>query len=164
MIKKERIINSWGGLVERGAGNGPRIYEETEKNLQSLSMPDVTWRREKVNTRRWMRVERDFLIVNHARLREYIIFLNVRDFGMNLDCAWFVTCQPGILKRSLSRAAAGHPDALSQNLDLFNKLDLEAWIGSVHHAFLEPIKTLKGELDQDISTLNTQSKGYLSIW
>lgn len=162
-IKKERIINSWLTLVDHGAGNTHRIYEATENNLEHAQLPDVVWKHDVVSTGMFGK-GRDFLVINHRALREYAMFINVRDYGQHLDCAWFVTCQPGLLKRALSRAAAGHPDALSANLDLFNKLDLEAWITAVHHAFIEPIRELKGELQQDIAGMNTQSKGYLSVW
>ena len=92
------------------------------------------------------------------------MFLSARDYGQHLDCAWFLTCQPSLFKKAISRYAAGNANALSMNLDVFAQQDLSAWTSVVHHAFLRAIKELMEELKQDITGMNTTSKGYLSVW
>ena len=162
-LSKDRIFDSWSSLVENGAGNQERIYSTTEGTLNNLNLPGVTWKRDQVSTALFG-TSRDFLIVELRTLSEYKMFLCARDFGTNLDCAWYLTCKPGMFKKAISRYAAGNANALSMNLDVFNQQDLSAWVGSVHHAFLRSAKELMEELQQDITGMNTRSKGYLSVW
>ena len=48
-------------------------------------------------------------------------------------------------------------------LDLFDEQDLRAYVGVVHHAFLDAIVDLMVELGQDASKLERSSKGFLGI-
>jgi hypothetical protein len=92
------------------------------------------------------------------------MFLCARDYGQHLDCAWYLTCKPGLFKKAVSKYAAGNVTALSMNLNVFAQQDLSAWGHIVHQSFLQAIKELMEGLKQDISRMNTQSKGYLSAW
>jgi uracil DNA glycosylase len=49
-------------------------------------------------------------------------------------------------------------------IDVFDQQDLSAWVSVVHHAFVKSIKEIMEELKQDITGMNTRSKGYLSVW
>ena len=97
-------------------------------------------------------------------LPDYKMFLCVRDFGQHLDCARFMTCRASMFKKMVSKYAAGSPNALSMNLNVFSQQELTAWQHIVHQAFVNAIKDLMADLDQDVSKMNTQSKGYLSVW
>src|SRR5687768_14745624 len=155
-IRKDRVLDNWQKIVDNGSGNRDSIYTKTETYLTQASLPNVTWRRDAVNTGLF-KTTREFIVVNHGELREYVMFLCARDYGQHLDCAWYVTCRPGLFKRAVSKAAVGHQNALSLNLDVFNQQDLEAWVSCVHHAFLRSIQELMEELKQDITGMNTRS-------
>jgi len=79
----------------------------------------------------------------------------------HLDCAKFMTCRPSMLKKMLTK---GNPNMPSMNLSVFSQQELMAWGYVVHQAFVTAIRELMADLDQDISRMNTQSKGYLSVW
>jgi hypothetical protein len=162
-IRKDKIMDKWLTIVDNGAGSRERIYTATETYLGQAQLPGVGWKRDNVSTGMFG-ANREFLCVSNQGLREYGMFLCARDYGQHLDCAWFLTCQPGLFKKAISRYAAGNANALSMNLDVFAQQDLSAWISVVHHAFLRSIKELMEELQQDISGMNTTSKGYLSVW
>jgi hypothetical protein len=107
---------------------------------------------------------REFLIISHKALSEYKMCLCARDFGQHLDCAWYLTCKPGLFKKAFSKYATGDANVMSMNLDVFDQQDLNAWVSCVHHAFLRSTKELMEELQQDITGMMTRSKGYLSVW
>jgi hypothetical protein len=104
---------------------------------------------------------REFLVVNHRSLHEFVMYLNVRDFGNHLDCAWFLTVQPGFLARTASKFSR---DGDALGLSVFDEQDLSAWIFVTHRAFMKTVKELMEELELDLTGMNTQSKGYLSVW
>jgi hypothetical protein len=47
---------------------------------------------------------------------------------------------------------------------VFAQQDLSAWTSIVHNAFLRSGKEIMEELKQDITGMQTRSKGYLSVW
>ena len=152
-IKKERIVNNWSSLVENGGGKTTQLYQAMEAGLARANLPDVQWRHDQVNSGLFTK-GRDFLIISNSGLSDYRMFLSIRDYGQHLDCSWYLTCQPGIMKRMAAQRA----------LSVFSEQDLSAWVGAVHRTFLNEIRELMRELDQDVTGLNTQGKGYLAVW
>jgi hypothetical protein len=63
-----------------------------------------------------------------------------------------------------SKKMTGDPLALSQSLDVFAQQDLAAWKHVIHRTLLRIVKGLMGELKMDVSAMNAQSKGFLSVW
>ena len=98
-LSKDRVLDQWSSLVHNGAGNTERIYKMTEEFLDDSNLPGVIWKRDKVSTGMFG-ASRDFLVVDHRALTEYKMFLCARDYGRHLDCAWYLTCKPGLLKKS----------------------------------------------------------------
>lgn len=162
-IKASGVLDSYLTMVEGGSGNGERIYTAFEESLKLVNAPQVTWSRGEVNTGMFT-TGRPFFIVKHSALAEYTMYLYARDLGQHLDCGWFLTVEPGKLKKALSKYMAGNPNALSQSLSVFAQQDLSAWKFIVHRSFVKCLKELMEELNQDVSAMNTQSKGYLSVW
>jgi hypothetical protein len=159
-LRKDRIIDKWLTIIENGAGNQERVFLQTENLLQMANLPNVSWQRQEITMGMFTK-PREFLVVNHKSLHEYTMFLNVRDFGQHLDCAWFLTVQPGFLARTASKFSR---DGDAIGLSVFDEQDLSAWIHVTHRAFLRTVKELMEELELDFTGMNTQSKGYLSVW
>jgi hypothetical protein len=107
---------------------------------------------------------REFLIVKHAGLREFGIYIFARDVGTHLDCGWFLTVAPGSFKRMFSKKMTGDPNALSQNIGVFSQQDLSAWKHILHRMMVKHIREIMREVKMDDAGMNTQSKGYLSVW
>ena len=162
-LSRDKILDNWSSLVHNGAGNQERVYSMTEQALTDSKIPNISWKRDQVSTALFGGT-RDFLIIDNRTLSEYKMFLCARDFGSHLDCAWYLTCKPGLFKKTISKYTAGNPNALSMNLDVFSQQDLNAWASCVHQAFLRSTKELMEELKQDITGMNTRSKGYLAVW
>jgi hypothetical protein len=160
-LRKDRIIDNWLAIVDNGIGQQERVYQRTESLLEEAKLPDVTWKREPISSGMFGR-SRIFLIVNHRSLKEYVMYLSARDYGQHLDCAWFLTVQPGFFQRTASKFASGQKGGFG--LDVFDQQDLSAWISVRHHAFIRAVKELMEELQLDPMSMNTQSKGCLSVW
>jgi hypothetical protein len=105
-----------------------------------------------------------FLVVNHGSIRDYHLYIGARDFGTNLDVSWYLTIQPGGLKRMMSKYMTGNPQALSMQVDFFSQQDLNACVGFAHYCVTATVKQLLKELEQDPTGLNTKSKGFLELW
>ena len=84
------------------------------------------------------------------------MYIFARDVGKHLDCGWFLTVEPGIFKKVFSQQMS--------DLDVFAQQDLSAWKFIVHRTFLHHVKELMAKLEQDVTGMNTQSKGFLSVW
>jgi hypothetical protein len=75
-----------------------------------------------------------------------------------------MTVEPGVFKRTFSKKISGDPLALSQNLDIFAQEDLQTWKYVIHRTFIKHAREIMEELKQDTTNMNTQSKGFLSLW
>jgi hypothetical protein len=163
-LSREKVIDQWFALVERGAGKDQWVMDKTEQAIKEVAAPGVSCRREVVSSGLFGE-KRDFLMVTHQKLREYALFIGARDYGRDLDVSWFLTVNPGFLKRAISkRLAMGDPNALSMNIDVFAQQDLSAYKQVAHHSLQDTLKTLMEELKQDYSTIDRKSKGFLSVW
>ena len=68
------------------------------------------------------------------------------------------------MKKAFSKYMTGNPTALSQSLGVFAQQDLSAWTSIIHRMFKRIVQDLMQENAQDISGMNTTSKGCLSVW
>jgi hypothetical protein len=69
-----------------------------------------------------------------------------------------------MFKKAFSKYMTGNATMLSQRLDVFSQEDLSAWTHIIHRTLLRIVKDLMQQLKQDTTGMNTQSKGYLSVW
>jgi hypothetical protein len=162
-LKNESVTSSWNSLVINGAGKDKWVMDTVEGMIKNAHMPGVTTGQEEVSSGLFG-ARRKFLVVSHANLRDYKLYIGARDFGANLDVSWYLTINPGALKRTISKYATGNPQALSMQVDFFSQQDLSAYTGYAHHCVTETVQQLMKELEQDPTGLNTKSKGFLELW
>jgi hypothetical protein len=163
-LRTEHVIDVWHGVVKNAAGKDQYVLEKTEQAIKNASAPNVVCQREQVTTGLFGE-KRDFLMVTNKVLREYAMFIGARNYGKDLDCIWFMTVNPGFLKRALSKhLAAGNPTALSMSLNMFAQQDLAAYKQLAHQCLQEVIQELMESLHLDYSIVDRRSKGFLSVW
>jgi len=162
-LKREAILEQWAEVIERGAGHAKEVMQKTERLIIDANMPNVRTRIDTVSTGIFSQ-KRDFLLVSNDNLREYILFITARDYGTMLDTAWYVTLNPRGLKRTLSKAMTGNPNAFSQQVDMFMQQDIHAFVTVATGLFKRALDELMEELKLDPSILNKKSRGYLDIW
>lgn len=167
-LQDEKIIDRWSMIVEGGQGRGEQVYADTENFVRQSKSPGTELERVKVRPS-WLKGllgnERNYLMATNEALKDYRMFIGARDYGDHLDVSWYLTCEPGFFKKSLSKVLTeGATDkALSLNLDLFQQQDLNAYATVVHHCLLQALEKMMGELSQDISKIDRKSKGFLGI-
>jgi hypothetical protein len=167
-LKDEKIIDRWSMIVENGQGNAEQIYKDTENFIKESKAPGIAIERVKVRPS-WLKGlfgnERNYMMVTNEGLGDYRMFIGARDYGDNLDVQWYLTCEPGFFKKTLSDVLTkGASDkALSFSLDLFQQQDLTAYSTVIHHCLLKSLEKLMAGMGQDTSKIDRKSKGFLGI-
>ena len=162
-LKHEAVVDRWNALVISGAGKSKWAVQRIESMIKEANMPGVFLQQRDVSSGLFG-AKRNFLVVGHNNLRDYHMYIGARDFGTNLDVSWYLTIEPGPLKRAVSKYTMGNPQALSMQIDFFSQQDLSAFISGAHYCVKETVRELMEELKQDPTHMDTKSKGFLSVW
>jgi|SRR5215469_16520503 len=168
-LKDEKLLDSWGVVMEGGAGREESTIGIVTQRLSDSQLPGVEWKKVEVQPgmiKGWFGKRRDYLMVTCQALKDYRMYVGARDYGKHLDISWFLTVEPGFFKSAFSAMLAhGNINALSFNLDIFDNQDLRAYVTSVHRCCVRrAVEQVAEDLHQDASKFNWQSKGFLQVW
>jgi hypothetical protein len=118
-------------------------------------------------TRGLLGERRDFLVATHQRnshLEPYQIYLNARDYGLNLVLDWHLTFRPptwkAVVSLLLARIDLQNP---LLDLDVFDQEDLRAYATNAHYCLLKAVENLMLSMEQDPSRIERRSRGILGI-
>ena len=168
-LDDQKIKNRWGQIIEGGSGKSDVILKLTQEFLKEGQAPGVTWDFIDVKTG-WFSSRRQYLGVSNEMLKDWRMYIAARDYGSYLDVQWYLTVEPGFLKRTLSKAvskaASGQSDdqVLSYVLNIFEQQELNAYTSTVHHCLKKAVEKVATDAGQDPSKYNWNSKGFLDIW
>ncbi|RLG57283.1 MAG: hypothetical protein DRN95_05720, partial [Candidatus Hydrothermarchaeota archaeon] len=87
-------------------------------------------------------------------------YINVRDYGNNLDVSWYLTYKLGFLQSLLYSMTQSK---FEPALNLFEEQDLRSYVTLVHHSILKALEKLMLSLNQDFSKVDRRSKGFLGV-
>ena len=125
------------------------LHLSLERRLRSIGDPDISWRMETAETgflRALAGKRRDVLLIEHSRLREYVVLISSRGHGRVLHVAWMVLVTPrltGDLRRLVRfEAEPGARFEIGAELDVFDVMDLKAFIGITRLALRQAIREL----------------------
>lgn len=165
-LKDESILNEWATVVDHAAGNAQAVMDDIQNRLQEAKIPGgCSWTVEEVKSKGFFaKVRRDFIIVSLDEFKDYHMYIGIRDYGVHLDCARFLTVEPGFMKKWASEKLTGYADALSAPKNILIHQDLRAWSTVVHHAVLDSVQALMTKLGKDPNLIQRGSKGFLEIW
>jgi hypothetical protein len=165
-LKEESILNQWTQMIDHAAGKGDAVIEAIRTALQNAQIPGgCSWSVEEVKSSGFFsKTRREFLIVNHESFADYHLYICVRDYGVHLHCSWFLTVEPGFLKKWASEKLTGFGDMLSAPRNIMVHQDMQAWVTVVHQAVLTAVQDLMANMGQNTSYLHRGSKGFLEIW
>jgi len=186
VVGGEKIVERWSVLVDDGKGKASEVLGETLRFIEEYGLPDV--KVEKVDliarhpletslaARLWKGSKaREFLMVTNENewLKDFKMYIGAKDYGNSLGVSWYLTCEPGFMKRLFSTVLFHGktkeirrvtPDkALSFALDIFSQQDLIAYVTCVHHSLLKAVEKIMRELGQDPSKIDRKSKGFLGV-
>jgi len=167
-LRDGRIIDRWSVIIENGQGNTEKVFRDTEKSIQDSYVQGIRIERVKIRPsflKGLLGIKRDYLMVMYGSHRDYRIFIGANDFGIGLAVNWFLTCEPGFIKRALSGILTkGVSDrALSFSIDPFKLQNLYSFASMVFHSLLKAVDKLMIDLNQDPSTIERRTRGFLGI-
>ncbi|MCC7571656.1 hypothetical protein KO465_10135 [Candidatus Micrarchaeota archaeon] len=170
ILRKEQVIDNWSILIENAQGNAKMVFKETENFIKKSKAPSVEMKMRTMSPGTFkglMGIERDFLEITdreNTRMAPYQIYVNARDYGINLDVSWYLTFRPTWLHSLLSMIpfVSMTPRAVS-DLDVFDQQDLTVFATNAHHCLLKTVEKLMVSLNQDPSKIDRKSKGFLGI-
>ncbi len=167
--RKADILEDWSILIKKAQGQKGKVISGTKELIKGSKAPSIEMKEDKVGPSlaiASLGETRDFLIVTNrvnAKLSSFKTFVNAKDYGENLFVSWYLTYRPDFLK-SLLMLLPGAKKVMSlDDLNLFNKQDLIAYVTNVHHCLLEAVEKLIVGMDQDPSNIDRKSRGFLGI-
>lgn len=169
-LKDEKLLDSWGVVIDNAAGNQDQLLARITANLQHGELPGVGWKMVEASPSMFKQLlgkKRQYLMVTSQALTDYRMYVGARDYGRHLDVSWFLTVEPGFFKKAFSgmMTQGANPMALSFMLDLFDQQDLRAYVTAVHRCCVrQAVESLIDELGQDRTRFDWKSKGFLAVW
>jgi len=167
--RKADILDDWSILVKKAHGQRDKVISSTKELISDSKAPSIEMKEDKVGPSLAITSfgeTRDFLVLtnrNNAKLSNFKIFVNDKDYGENLFVSWYLTYRPDFL-RALLMLLPGSKKVMSiEDLNLFNKQDLIAYATNVHHSLIEAVENLMSDLNQDTSKIERKSRGFLGI-
>lgn len=165
-ISEEKVLDSWGLLIENGKGKAIEFYRSFLDFLKESNVPEVEVQIAKI-VPSWLKglfgKEREYLMVTSERLKDYKILISARDYGNYLDIQWYLTCDPGFFKKVFTAYAHLATLGALLSFDLFDQQDLISYASAVHHSVLKSVEKLMLNLNQDPSKINRKSRGFLGV-
>jgi hypothetical protein len=169
-LSKEQVVDDWSILVEGGAGKADSIFKETSNYVVTSKAPKLKVQKQQVAAgvvNGLIGERREYLIATDQRnghLEPYLIYLNARDYGVNLAVDWHLTYQPPLWKAlvSLLLMQVNLENPLL-DLTVFDQEDLRAYATNVHHCLIRAVENLMLSLEQDPSKIERKSRGLLGI-
>lgn len=169
LILKHHVIGDWGHLIEGAQGKAEEIFKGTENFLKQSGVSSIKMERRELIPgiiRGALGVKREFLVVKdkHFRLRPYQVLVNARDYGNNLDIAWYLTYRLSFFRALLTvfPFVSFIPKVIT-DLDVFDLQDLRAYNTVCHCSVLKAVEKLLLSLNQDPSRIDRKSRGFLGI-
>jgi hypothetical protein len=170
ILRKEQVIDKWSILIENAQGNAKMVFKETENFIKKSKAPSIEMKKRTMSPGTFkglMGIERDFLEITdreNIRMAPYQIYMNARDYGINLDVSWYLTFRPTWWHSLLSLIpfVSMMPKTLN-DLDVFDQQDLTVFATNAHHCLLKTVEQLMVNLHQDPSKIDRKSKGFLGI-
>ena len=187
IVRKEQIVEEWAVLIQGGQRHSSEIIERSRGLIVTSRAPDVTMEEKEMAPgviRGFLGNKRPFLVISNrsnGNLKTYEMYLNARNYGNNLQVAWYVIYRPGIaeviLRLSLLvpflnlfvlplyfviRLSKARQAGIL-GLDIFDAQDLQAYVTNAHHCVLEAVDQLLLDLNRDPSKIERKSRGFLGI-
>ncbi len=169
-LRREQVIDTWGALIQKANGKDKEVTDCLDALLKESKAPSLSITKKSIAPS-WMKgmrgKTRDFIVVTDKRspkLEPYQIFINARDYGDNLDVAWYLTYRPTMWQvvGSLFWPSGSVPKSLG-DLDIFDQQDLTAYATNAHKCMEKAVEKIMVDAGQDPSKVDWKSKGFLGI-
>ena len=167
--RKAEILDNWSALIRGAQGQRDKVITTTKELINISKAPSIEMKEEKVGpglAPTTFGETREFLIVadrRNLKLGCFKAYVNANDYGDGLFVSWYLTYMPDVWQTLASLIpGAGKVIGLDE-LNLFNKQDLTAYVTCVHHCLLEAVDKLMLGMNQDPSKIDRRTRGVLGI-
>jgi len=167
--RKAEILDNWSALIRGAQGQRDKVITTTKELINISKAPSIEIKEDKVGpglAPSAFGETREFLIVadrRNPKLGCFKAYVNANDYGDGLFVSWYLTYMPDVWQTLVSLIpGAGKVIGLDE-LNLFNKQDLTAYVTCVHHCLLEAVDKLMLGMNQDPSKIDRRTRGFLGI-
>ena len=167
--RKAEILDNWSALIRGAQGQRDKVITTTKELINISKAPSIEIKEDKVGpglAPSAFGETREFLIVadrRNPKLGCFKAYVNANDYGDGLFVSWYLTYMPDVWQTLASLIpGAGKVIGLDE-LNLFNKQDLTAYVTCVHHCLLEAVEQMMTGKGLDTSKIDRRTKGFLGI-
>ena len=167
--RKAEILDNWSALIRGAQGQRNKIISVTRELINISKAPSIEMKEEKVGSGlapTTFGETREFLIVadrRNLKLGNFKTYVNANDYGDGLFVSWYLTYMPDVWQVLASLIPGARKAVGLDELNLFNKQDLTAYVTCVHHCLLEAVDKLMLDFNQDPSKIDRKTRGFLGI-
>lgn len=167
--RKADILDNWSILIRKAHGQREKVFSITRERIADSKAPNIEMTEDNIGSSLSIQSfgdTRDFLIVtnrNSVKLSNFKAFVNANDYGENLFVSWYLTYRPDFLQCLALLLPGAKATMTIDDLNLFDKQDLTAYVTDVHHSLMEAVEKLMLELKQDPSKIDRKARGFLGI-
>jgi len=143
-------------VLDKYGSEAVEFHRCIETKLEEIGDPNISWEMDSADVgfvRGLAGVRRDFLVVRHRKFGEYAVLISARSHGTSLHVAWMIMTSARLssdLRRMVRRDDASIPRfSIAADLDLFDCMDLEAFVGVARLAFKYAVRELTGDKGDD---------------
>ncbi|NNK49852.1 MAG: hypothetical protein HKP01_13340 [Gemmatimonadetes bacterium] len=143
-------------VLDKYGTEAVEFHRCVETKLEEIGDQNITWGMDSADVgfvRGLTGVRRDFLVVRHQEFREYSVLISARAHRTALHVAWLIMTSPRLandLQRVLRRDEASAPRfEVGAELDLFDCMDLQAFVGVARLALKYAVRELTGDRGND---------------
>jgi hypothetical protein len=168
-VRKAQILEEWSVLISGAEGQMTKVISNVKELLNARKVPTIEMKEEKVGpelTPVAFGETRDFLIIIDRRtlkLANFKIYINAIDYGNSLFVSWYLTYLPDVWQTLVALLPGTRKIIGLDELDLFNRQDLTAYVTCVHKCVQEGVDRLILEMGQDPSKIDRCSRGFFGI-
>ena len=165
MLTEQHIAEQSHQLLEQLGDESIGLLATVEKHLAIVGAPDISWEQRSVDTgllRALSGRRRDFLVVEHSKLREYQVLISARAYGTALMVTWMLTATPRLTNEivramRLTSDAKGRHD-IGAELDMFALIDLNAFIAITRLVLKKAVADLTDDEETDQSDSSSETE------
>ena len=167
--RKAEILDNWSALIRGARGERDQVISTTKELINISKAPSIEMKEEKVGHNlapTTFGETREFLIVadrRNLKLGNFKTYVNANDYGDGLFISWYLTYMPDVWQTIASLIPGAGKIVGLDELNLFNKQDLTAYVTCVHQCMLEAVEKMMSGKGMDTSKIDRRTKGFLGI-
>jgi len=174
-----------GLSYRRSAGKAAGIFQLVKDRLSQLNPPSLDISQKEMFASFYKRLKgekKTFLRLQSKNFDSYVLNLCSENYGNQLIIAWYLTARPSLYYQFVNSL----PDLLFwilypilivvrifeaifnrriklQNMDIFEKLELRAFAGTIHHAATFGSQEISNSVGFDFTKVDLHTKGFFNL-